>query len=262
MRIGCCFSLDEIDRALQTEGFFEYCDFVDVSGKEIVAEDMARIEKTAGILKERNIPCTGVHAAFPAEVRLTGASRDLKKAKEYFDVLARRASFLGCSAIGIGSPMSRNLEEGFGAGEADQQMAEDLKLFCETAPGMSINIESLNPEESNYLNDPADAFRVCEASGMENTGLVCDIYHLWKAGVDAASLPQEICDRMRYIHIADPRVRGMIGADTPQEFKDYALCLIRKIKNADCIALETGVPIDFEKIPEFYKTIRKWLCEV
>lgn len=207
MKIGCCIDAPDLAQALRI-GY----DFVDLNGQELAAMPLPAVKDLAAELGQ--VPCMGLHATVPARVRLAGPDFSLDAVREYFYTLAERARICGVRYMGIGSPASRNLPQGFPVERADEQLRMALAAASEAYPQGMILLESLNPTETNYINTMAHAARILEGFEPARFGLVLDVYHFTLCGERAENLTEEIIRLVRYAHIADPIERRFPSADT------------------------------------------------
>lgn len=70
------------------------------------------------------LKCEACNNFFPANIRLTGDAADYSKIEEYLDKALGRAADLGVKVIVFGSPMSKNIPEGFPMDKAWSQLVE------------------------------------------------------------------------------------------------------------------------------------------
>lgn len=222
IKLGCCIEIEELSAACNM-GY----DFVDFSGKGLVKLSAKETDILAAYLEEQNISCMGIHATLPKEIALIGDSCDLAALRQYTKQLLERARALKVRYIGIGSPNSRKLEPGISREDADRQMEAALTLICEMAPDMDILLESLNKEETNYINSLQEAYEMKKRVKKENIGLIWDIYHFMKSEEKTEELTRELLDCVKYLHIADPNGRKYPSAlSSPKLFETMQKAII------------------------------------
>ena len=204
MKIGCCTSVENME-VLDRLGY----DFVDLPGARIAAMEEAEFEHLRQELRAGRLKCMAFHASVPPGIRMTGDKIDERANGSYLKRLISRGKQLNIRYIGIGSPNSRTVPEGYSIAKADGQMLHFLETACEIAGnGVDILLESLNRTETNYINSISHAAALVERSGRANLGLVLDIYHFLREGEDPGILSGELLEKVRYVHIAEPVKRG------------------------------------------------------
>ena len=265
MKIGYCISIKEFNTLIKEKeiDLHEVLGFVDLSGQELMRLEPEEFRSLKKELTEREIPCKGVHATFPAEIALTGRSRDKTLLREYCLELSERCDQLGLAFVGIGSPVSRRLTNGYLRQDADQQMVENLQMFSQIFH-TKILLESLSQEETNYINSVQSAFWCIKNAGCDRNqslGLVGDIYHFWKCGEKLEQIPQEVWDQIHYMHIADPVGRAYLSQATSEAFHNYAVTAMRYCSRADEIAVEAVTENICGEIRECNKILTRWMKE-
>ena len=109
----------------------EYCaavkeigyNYVELPGKVIAAMSDKEFSAFADKLP---LPALGMNAFCPPTVVIAGPGYDIQFARQYVSGLAQRAATLGVKMVGIGSPMSRILPDGFDTALAHTQIKEFL----------------------------------------------------------------------------------------------------------------------------------------
>lgn len=260
MKIGFCVSLAELE-AIFTLGKAagqRPLDFVDLSGQELCRLTEKETAMIAGRLRENHLTCEGIHAAFPPSIALTGANKSEQKIEAYMSNLVRRCEILGCGEIGIGSPASRTLAEGWPVEEADRQMVASLQQIAALAGKINILLESIHQKETNYICQAAHADRLAARTGCQNVKMVADIYHYWLSGEDVQTFTADFWNKVRYLHIADPNGRAFLSSETSLEFQNYAVEVIKHARNCERIAVEARTNDITAQISCCYSILRTW----
>ena len=106
MKSGFCVSLKELKTLIRYLEKFDKkpMDFVDLSGTEICRLTEKETEALAECLNKYQIPCMGIHASFPADIKFIGKEKRITSLEDHTRRLAERCDILGCKKIGIGSP--------------------------------------------------------------------------------------------------------------------------------------------------------------
>lgn len=203
MQIGCCTSFDNLS-LLDRLGY----DFIDLPGAQLASMSELEFSELKHKLTPNRLPCMGFHASIPAEVKIIGQQVNNAIIKDYLEKLIQRAKELDVKFIGIGSPNSRKIPDGYEIEQADEQMLKFLETACELA-GNDINIllESLNKAETNYINTINEAEQLIDKLHYKNIGLVFDIYHFLMEQENPNLITSALVKKVKYLHIADPDKR-------------------------------------------------------
>ena len=109
METGCSIlHISEVETA-KAAGY----DYIEMAGKSLVQMDGRDFWHVEKILYENNFLCKGINAYCPESLIMAGPGFDLKRAEEYARLCAGRAGAVGVKRVGIGSPRSRRLPEGY-----------------------------------------------------------------------------------------------------------------------------------------------------
>lgn len=97
MKQGFCVSLKELDILMTylRNSEEKLLDFVDLSGMEICRLSLQEIRALAKELERFQMPCWGIHAAFPAEIKLIGKEKNPAVLEDYTKKLVERCDILG-----------------------------------------------------------------------------------------------------------------------------------------------------------------------
>lgn len=256
MRIGYCVSLKELKQLEQ--GMAE---FVDLSGHELTALSVLETHSIAKRLKNLQIECVGIHAAFPSQIKIAGKGTDAEAAIRYFQQLVGRAEILQVKFIGIGSPQSRALEAGADREEADSHFASLLSAFCDCAGETRVLLESVNRKETNYINSLDEAYNIVQKAKRKNIGLILDLYHSQIENEDIGNLNDEIWKNVYYLHIADPHERKYPGYTTKGKLKHSFHTAVRKAERVCEIAVEGNAMILKRDMEECNMVMKRWIKE-
>lgn len=240
MKIGCCINLVDID-IIAALGY----DFVDLSGQELAQRTREEVRHYAEKLEALQLPCMALHATVPGYVRLTGPDFSADAVRDYFEKLASKAEPFGLRYIGVGSPNSRSIPEGYDVARADSQMCEALKIAAQAFPDAEILLESLHRGETNYINSYAHACAVARSADTPRIRTVLDVYHFAMCADRVETITESQLAQAAYLHIADPERRAFPSEETNSQF----IALTRKILSCvqcDAIAIE-AVSSELEK---------------
>lgn len=188
---------------------------MDLAGAELAGLPLYDVECVADRLQQMRLPCIGIHAAVPPDIKLCGSGYSEKKIKEYAQSLCAKVKRLNIRFLGIGSPRSRQLDDKESRETAKAQLCFSIRIFAEELPDAFVLLESLNKEETNFINTMSEAYEIISSVNQENTGLVCDLYHMAKSGETSAAFTDGLSRSIRYLHIADPDRRRYPQESSP-----------------------------------------------
>lgn len=239
MKCCCCAGIENY-QLLADIGF----DGIELSGSAIAAVPQGNWEELKYKIINGPIPCIGFNAALPPEIKICGPGFDINSVTAYAELLCQRLHDLGGKTIGIGSPSSRTLPEGFDPAAAREQMKEFLVLFAKIADSKDIMVcwETLNCLETNFglsFADDGALVRDLVNQGINNIGLIADLFHLL-VNRNTAEEVAGFSDLVRHIHIAEPPA-DFRGYPTKAYAFQYRELLNAILRNKECntISIET-----------------------
>lgn len=178
-------------------------DYLEMMGKYLVGMDERDFYLAERTFYENDFPCKGLNAYCPESLIIAGPGFDRKRAGEYASFCAERAGAIGVKCVGIGSPRSRRLPEGYERRLADRQLTEFLKETTDAfgKKGIRVCLEPLAPCYCNYVNSMAEAAELVDRIGWENIGLVADFYNMEQTGEADGDLGGFA--KLYHVHISD-----------------------------------------------------------
>lgn len=235
---------------------------IELSGAAMAAMPQEGWEAVKNKIVNGPIPCVGFNAALPPEVKICGPGFDPASVKAYAELVCQRLHELGGRTIGIGSPKSRTLPEGFDPETAKKQMEEFLVLFAGIAASWDVTVcwETLNRAETNFglsfAEDGAIVRRLAD-QGVHHLGLVADLFHMLVKGTTAAEA-EAFSDLVRHVHIAEPPV-NFRGYPTESYASRYQALLEAVLKNNSCdtISIETMQPVELTRARDALGVLRR-----
>ncbi len=252
MKSGFCVSLKELKTLIRYLEKFDKkpMDFVDLSGTEICRLTEKETEALAECLNKYQIPCMGIHASFPADIKFIGKEKRITSLEDHTRRLAERCDILGCKKIGIGSPGSRFRDADISEKEADEQMVDTLYRIRQLAQNQMILLENICPAETNYINSARHAEALINRLDDPGIGIICDIYHFFCCREKLDYLTSHFWSKVFYLHIADPVKRRYLSRNTDNAFIQYTLKVLKKAYRADGISVEASTENIIEELME------------
>lgn len=144
-------------------------------------------------------------------IHLTSPDSDQRRrTADYLAELARCCAELGGRIMVFGSPQQRNLAPGVGRAQGMQYAAE---VFLRLLPvleetGVTVALEPLGPEETNFLVTTAEAVELAERIGSPQVRLHLDCKAMATEAVSAPSLIREHRKLLAHFHANDPNRQG------------------------------------------------------
>jgi sugar phosphate isomerase/epimerase len=221
MRIGCCTSIDNY-KAVCDVGY----DFIELPGGKICSmteEEFAAAKKT---VLEGPIPCNGFNASLLPQIKVAGPEYDPKATREYAELICARAQAIGAKYVGIGSPMSRRLPEGYDSKKAKDQAKEFFTIFAEVAQKYNITLlwEALTRILCNFVNYQKEALEMVKEWKLPNVKLVVDFWQMDTNGDEDVTDIQEEIKYSEHLHVSD-YVNGKRTFLLPERREFHKKCL-------------------------------------
>lgn len=244
MQIGCSLVRLEDIRLIGMIGF----DYVELMGKYLVSIDDTEFAKLVKVLKESHLSCKGINGYCPADIIIAGPGFDLKAARQYAKKVAFRANVAGACYVGIGSPRSRMLPEGYSRELAKKQLMDFLKVTAEEMEryGITVCLEALAPCYCNFINHITESAQVTKEIGWKSIKTVLDFYNMEYTGeADMDLLPW--MDEIVHGHISDdagsPHKRYFLKSEK-KEIHQKRLRSLQGSGYGGAITIEIDLPVD------------------
>jgi len=259
MKVGCVAIPTDIP-LLKTAGF----DYVELSGRNVCKMEKNAFRELKRCLQSTCMPCLGFNAYCPPEVRIAGPGFSEVAALEYAKRCLERAVELNVQVIGVGSPMSRHLPDGYDKSKA---VSEASAFFAVTADvfaqeGIYICVEALGPCYCNFINHLKEAQDIVRSVGMENLKIVLDFYNMEHSAEADISLDLFLPDIV-HAHISDdagsPKARWFLKPDK----RDTHWTRVRRLYGAGylgALTLEIDLPADLKQAVQTLRMLRGCEC--
>jgi D-psicose/D-tagatose/L-ribulose 3-epimerase len=232
MRIGYCTNLintqaDGTGSQFIKKGKEKGFDYVELPLAQMVVLNDADYHSLKETLSDCGLKCEACNNFFPPGIRLTGNNVDYGKIEDYLAQALGRAAGLDVKVIVFGSPVSKNIPEGFPRNKAWSQLVELLRFIDPAAgeKGIVIAIEPISKGESNFINTAAEGLKLARDADRENIGLLIDYYHLALENENPEVI-LESAAHLKHIHFADPQGRAY-----PREVKDEYVTFVNLLKH-------------------------------
>jgi sugar phosphate isomerase/epimerase len=173
----------------------------------------------------------------PRELKSVGDQANHEGIIQYASVAFKRAEIVGAKIIVFGSSGSRTMPDGFDRTKAKEQFISLCRLLAPIASrhNITLAVEQLNHEETNFINTMHEAAEIVEAIHHPNLKMICDIYHALKEN-DPASEILRYQEYLVHCHIAEKKDRTPPGVNG-EDFTPY-LSALKKINYKGRVSLE------------------------
>ena len=211
--------------------FSRVCDFVAECGYDgieiapftfnddpgLIDEDEARrVGETA---RAAGLVVTGMHwlLARPEGLHITTPDETMRKRSiEHAQHLARLCAAMGGRIMVWGSPKQRDIVEGDTAERAFGRAADAFRQVCEVAGplGITLALEPLGPDETNFMVFAEDTVRLIEAVNHPACRLHLDVKAMAQEPKPIPDVIRKNAEHLAYFHANDTNLRGPGFGDT------------------------------------------------
>ncbi len=132
------------------------------------------------------------------------------RTQRYMQELIRFCSDIGGSIMVIGSPKQRNVVDGITYEKAWSLARDVFKECAKTAEdvGVTLCIEPLSPEETNFINTASEAMKMVEEVGSPNFRLILDVKAMSSEGRPIPDIIRSARGVLAHFHANDANKRG------------------------------------------------------
>lgn len=250
---------------------FERFALVKASGYERIALpgsfladcDEAAFARICAAVETQGLVCRSLNAFCPPEIKLVGPEHNPTLLAQYAHRLAARAARIGVEYVGVGSPNSRILPDGFDRGIAAEQWETTLRILCDAfgERKLSVLAEPLCTLECNWMNSTDEVREVVERLALPNLGMVFDMYHAFAASENTEPLRRAL-PYVKVVHIAQlvDGKKHYLRADHAADCADYFRVLREAGYDGEIAVEATYDPVE-EALPRSATLLRAWSGE-
>ncbi len=247
MEFCCCASPKDIERIALIKKLG--CTSYETNLSSLEDTDAREIESYADKLNELGMPLVSYNCIFPSRFKLMGDTEVHDEISEYLHNILTKVKPLGGKYLVLGSGRARDIPEGMPIDEAKSRfiaLLRDCVAPIAAEYGMTILIEELRAEETNFINCCRDSLEIIRAVDHPHVKLLIDYYHAILGG-DTCQDFINCGEALRHVHIASPRrARAYPNEEDFEDCREFFAAL-KKIGYNGAISLE-GMPADpFDK---------------
>lgn len=154
-------------------------DYVELPLGEITQMTPSAFSRLKRTISDAAIPCYACNNFMPNTLKIVGPDASEKECQNHCERAISAAAELGAKIVGLGSPWSKRIPDGFSRDAAFSQMAHLCGFAAETAKqaGITVALEHNNHTETNFLNQFHEVAALAQAVHHPNLLLLADYYH-------------------------------------------------------------------------------------
>ncbi len=217
IKLGVCAPTRELD-AVVRYGF----DYIEPAAASVAAMSGASFRAFKTTMMASPIRCECYNSFIRRkDLRVVGDHVNWNALNEYLDHTLARCRELGGSIVVWGSAGSRNVEPGYSREKAWSQIKEFLGRAGKIARRhhMIIAIEPLRHQESNIINNGAEALQLVHEVNHPNIKMIIDYYHM-RVEEESPEIVWKARKEIVHFHFANPH--GRLWPKSPAEDPVYA----------------------------------------
>lgn len=182
----------------------------------------------------------------PGDLPIVTDEAGEEKLRAYVENAMKRMASLGVKIVVFGSGKARTIPDTVDYAEGEAQIDRFLVCcndLCE-AYGLTLVIEPLNKNETNWVNTVAEGAKVVRRLELPHVRLLADGFHMAREEEDPAVMAENR-DILLHTHLASPGKRGYPG----MEGGDYETAFLKTLTDMDydgIVTVECGFT-DFAK---------------
>jgi sugar phosphate isomerase/epimerase len=166
-----------------------------------------------GAAAQAGIAISGIHWVLAQTEGFYLTSPDAavrERTARYFGELVELCADLGGQAIVVGSPKQRSLLPGVTAAQGWAWAAEVFRPAVQRAAecGVTICLEPLPTEDTNFINTAAEAVRFAREMGSAHFRVILDVRAMSHEGKPIPQIIRECGGEFAYVHANDANLKG------------------------------------------------------
>jgi sugar phosphate isomerase/epimerase len=180
---------------------------------DVAALDEVQAAKHGAVIRDHGLECVGFHWLLAKTEGFHLTDPDPATQRRTFDYARHLAGL--CAAMGgrimvWGSPQQRTLDPAWDPAAAE---ARTIDFFQRLSPhlsevGVTVALEFLGPQETNFLNTAAETIALLERIGSPNVRLHLDVKAMSSDRRPIPEIVRESLPWTAHFHANDPNLRG------------------------------------------------------
>lgn len=246
MKFGIC---NEIFQGWKIDDIFGYCARLGYDAVEIAPFTLAKLvtdipqgerSRIRDAAARAGIAISGIHWVLAQTEGLYVTSPEVAtrdRTARYFCDLVDFCADLGGKVIVVGSPKQRSLLPGVSFAQGWAWAAEVFRPSVRAAErrGVTICIEPLPTEDTNFLNTAAEAVRFAREQQSPNIKVILDVRAMSHEGKPIPQIIRESRGEFAYVHANDVNLKGPGFGDV--DFRPIAAAL-REVSYDGMVSVE------------------------
>jgi D-psicose/D-tagatose/L-ribulose 3-epimerase len=189
---------------------------IEKSVDDISAQRRSEIRAAA---EKSGVEIVGLHwlLASPEGLYITHPDEAIyQRTREYFRSLVQFCGDLGGQVMIIGSPLQRNVQEGWDRDECWKRMRDAFESSLDLAEkyGVYLCIESLSKEQTNIISTCAEARQMVAQIDHPNFRTMVDVCSGSTEEIPVPQLLRDSGEHLYHVHVNDANKRGPGFGDT------------------------------------------------
>jgi sugar phosphate isomerase/epimerase len=174
---------------------------------------VAEVHRLRRAVQEASLEVVGLHwlLASPAGLHIAHPDSTVRnRTREFFLALIDTCAELGGRLCVLGSPKQRNIEPGWDVRAARERAVDFLRGVLPRAAdrGITLCLEPLSPEETNFLTTHTEALEFIREVGHPNCRLILDVKAMASEPTPFADIIRTSAPLLAHIHANDANRRG------------------------------------------------------
>lgn len=184
--------------------------------RDLPEEELHRLRR---VVEEAGLEVVGLHWLLASPPGLHIAHPDpltFERTRSFFLALIDACAELGGRLMVLGSPAQRSIEPGWDEEATRRRAAEFLRSVLPRAAerGITLCLEPLSPQETNFLNTHREALEFIEQLGEPNCKLILDVKAMSSEPEPIPEIIRRSAPLLAHVHANDANRRGPGFGDT------------------------------------------------
>ncbi len=177
------------------------------------------LHRLRGLVEDAGLEVVGFHwlLVSPPDLHIAHVNPMVfERTRHFFLALIHACGELGGRLMVLGSPGQRSIEPGWDGPSTHRRAVDFLRSVLPRAEerGVTICLEPLSPEETNFLTTHTEALRLVREIDHPNCQLILDVKAMCSEETPIPDIIRESADHLAHVHANDANRRGPGAGDT------------------------------------------------